>query len=113
MGYENDRLIESLPWARHFARSCTSKLPSHLDRDDLQSAGVLGYLRAASRYDAARGASFRGYCALRIRGAVLDELRRWDWAPRSVHKGLRRVTRITISLTEQLDREPTRMELAK
>jgi RNA polymerase sigma factor FliA len=112
MGYENDRLLESLPWARHFARSCASKLPNHLDHDDLQSAGVLGYLRAASRFDAARGASFRGYCALRIRGAVLDELRRWDWAPRSVHKCQRRITRITSNLTEQLDREPTRLELA-
>src|SRR5271156_5197134 len=112
MGYEYDRLVEFLPWARHFARSCASKLPSHLDRDDLQSAGVLGYLRAASRYDAARGASFRGYCAMRIRGAVLDELRRWDWAPRSVHKCQRRITRITSNLTEQLEREPTRTELA-
>ena len=112
MGYENDRLLEFLPWARHFARSCASKLPSHLDHDDLQSAGVLGYLRAASRYDAARGASFRGYCALRIRGAVIDELRRWDWAPRSVHKNQRRITRITSNLTERLEREPTRTELA-
>jgi RNA polymerase sigma factor for flagellar operon FliA len=112
VGYENDRLLEFLPWARQFARSCASKLPSHLDHDDLQSAGVLGYLRAASRYDAARGASFRGYCALRIRGAVLDELRRWDWAPRSVHKNHRRITRVTSNLTEQLEREPTRVELA-
>jgi len=112
MGYECDRVVEFLPWARHFARTCTAKLPSHLDHDDLQSAGVLGYLRAASRYDAKRGASFRGYCALRIRGAVLDELRRWDWAPRSVHKSQRRITRITSDLTEQLDREPTRLELA-
>jgi RNA polymerase sigma factor FliA len=112
MGYENDRLVEFLPWARRFAHTCTSKLPSHLDHDDLQSAGIIGYLRAASRYDAARGASFRGYCALRIRGAVLDELRRWDWAPRSVHKNQRRITRITSNLTEHLEREPTRVELA-
>jgi RNA polymerase sigma factor for flagellar operon FliA len=112
MGYENDRLLEFLPWARHFARSCASKLPHHLDHDDLQSAGILGYLRAASRYDAARGASFRGYCALRIRGAVLDELRQWDWAPRSVHKSQRRITRITSNLTEHLEREPTGAELA-
>jgi RNA polymerase sigma factor for flagellar operon FliA len=112
MGYENERVLEFLPWARHFARSCASKLPCHLDHDDLQSAGALGYLKAASRYDARRGASFRGYCALRIRGAVLDELRRWDWAPRSVHKCHRRITRITSNLTEQLDREPTKLELA-
>ena len=112
MGYENERVLEFLPWARHFARSCASKLPSHLDHEDLQSAGVLGYLRAASRYDVRRGASFQGYCALRIRGAVLDELRRWDWAPRSVHKCNRRITRITSNLTEELDREPTKLELA-
>ncbi len=104
--------MESLPWARHFARACTSKLPTYLDHADLQSAGILGYLKAASRYDETRGASFRGYCAVRIRGAVLDELRRWDWAPRSVHKNQRRITRITESLTEHLDREPTREELA-
>src|SRR5476651_2299257 len=112
MGYNDVQILESLPWARHFARACASKLPSHLDHDDLQSAGVLGYLRAASRFDASRGASFRGYCALRIRGAVLDELRRWDWAPRSVHKNQRRITRIISNLTENLEREPTRLELA-
>ena len=112
MGYEYERLLDSLAWARHFARSCASNLPNHLDRDDLQSAGVLGYLRAAARFDAARGASFRGYCAVRIRGAVLDELRRWDWAPRSIHKNHRRITRITSSLADNLEREPTRAELA-
>jgi RNA polymerase sigma factor for flagellar operon FliA len=112
MGYNETRILESLPWARHFARACASKLPHHLDHDDLQSAGVLGYLRAASRFDAARGASFRGYCALRIRGAVLDELRRWEWAPRSVHKTHRRILSVTSSLVEQLEREPTRLELA-
>ena len=112
MGYENERLLEFLPWARNFARTCASKLPSPLYHDDLQSAGVVGYLHAAARYDSARGASFRGYCAVRIRGAVLDELRRWDWAPRSVHKNQRRITRITSTLTEQLEREPTHNELA-
>ena len=113
MGYGTDaRTLEFLPWARHFARACTSKLPNHLDHDDLQSAGVLGYLRAATRYDESKGASFRGYCAVRIRGAVLDELRRWDWAPRSVHKDQKRITSITTSLTTQLERDPTPGELA-
>jgi len=113
MGCDSSQLLEFLPWARHFARACASKLPCQVYRDDLQSAGVLGYLRAASRYDARLGASFRGYCAVRIRGAVLDELRRWHWAPRSVHKNHVRITRITTNLTEQLEREPTRLELAE
>jgi len=112
MGYDSERVMQYLPWARGFARACASKLPSHLDRDDLQSAGVLGYLRAASRYDTSKGASFRGFCAVRIRGAVLDELRRWDWAPRSVHKNNRRITSVTARLIEQLEREPTGAELA-
>jgi RNA polymerase sigma factor for flagellar operon FliA len=104
--------MEFLPWAQRFARSCAAKMPSYLDRDDLQSAGVLGFLRAADRYDGEKGASFRGFCAVRIRGAVLDELRKWDWAPRSVHKNYRRITRVTDILTEQLEREPTPKELA-
>jgi len=112
MSYSEERILASLPWAQRFARSCTAKLPAHLNHDDLQSAGVLGYLRAAQRYDISRGASFHGFCAQRIRGAVLDELRRWDWAPRSVHKSHRRITRITARLIEQLDREPTEAELA-
>jgi RNA polymerase sigma factor for flagellar operon FliA len=112
MGYKEERILEFLPWAQRFARSCAARLPSYLDRDDLQSAGVLGFLRAASRYDVNKGASFRGFCAVRIRGAVLDELRRWDWAPRSVHKNHRRITRVTAILIEQLEREPTSVKLA-
>src|SRR5271170_1540420 len=112
MSCADERLLQFLPWARRFARTCTSKLPSYLDHDDLQSAGVLGYLRAASRYDISKGSSFRGFCAVRIRGAVLDELRRWDWAPRSVHKSNRRITRVTAILIEELEREPTGPELA-
>src|SRR5271155_2260413 len=103
MGFENDRLLQFLPWAKHFARACSARLPRHLDHEDLEAAGVLGYLRAASRYNVQRGASFRGYCAARIRGAVLDELRRWDWAPRSVHKNHRRITRVTLDLSGHLE----------
>jgi len=103
MGYKEERILEFLPWAQRFARSCAARLPSYLDRDDLQSAGVLGFLRAASRYDVNKGASFRGFCAVRIRGAVLDELRRWDWAPRSVHKNSNYpLTTSTNSCTMQL-----------
>jgi RNA polymerase sigma factor FliA len=112
MGLEADKILQFLPWARHFARLCSSKLPPHLDHEDLQAAGVLGYLRAASRYQEDRGASFRGYCAVRIRGAVLDEVRRWDWAPRSVYRNNRRITSVTHDLSERLEREPTQHEIA-
>ncbi|MCE0496686.1 MAG: FliA/WhiG family RNA polymerase sigma factor [Methylacidiphilales bacterium] len=107
-----DLLLEFLPWAQGFARVCAAKLSRHLDQDDLQSAGLLGYIRAADRYDVSKGTSFRGFCAVRIRGAMLDELRRWDWAPRSIHKNRRRMRCATSHLTGQLDRKPTNTELA-
>ncbi len=105
--------MEYLPWAQRFARACTANLPSHLDHDNLQGAGVIGYIRAAARYDISKGASFRGFCATRIRGAILDELRRWDWAPRSVLRNHRRISTVTRELAEQLEREPTQIELAE
>ena len=112
MRKEEAIVLQFLPWARNFARLCSATLPPHLDHEDLQAAGVLGYLRAASRYDEDLGASFRGYCAVRIRGAVLDEVRRWDWAPRSVHRNYRRLTTVTSELAERLEREPTLHEIA-
>jgi len=111
--HEEEPVLEGLSWAKRFARTCALRLPAHLDRDDLESAGVLGFIRAAGRYDSDKGASFRGFCAVRIRGAVLDEVRRWDWAPRSVHRNHRRITRVTEALTEELEREPTPDELAR
>ncbi len=108
----DELLVEYLPWAQRFSRACTAKLPTHLDLENLQGAGILGYLRAASRFDVSKGASFRGFCAVRIRGAILDELRRWDWAPRSVHRNQRRITSVTLLLIEKLEREPTDAELA-
>jgi RNA polymerase sigma factor for flagellar operon FliA len=112
MELHEEKVLQFLPWAKHFARLCSAKLPPHLDHEDLQAAAILGYLRAASRYNVARGASFRGYCAARIRGAVLDEVRKWDSAPRSVHRNQRRITRVTAKLSVSLEREPTPHELA-
>jgi RNA polymerase sigma factor for flagellar operon FliA len=109
----SDELLDSLSWASNFARSCAAKFPSYVDRDDLQGAGVLAYINAASRYKSGLGASFRGYCATRIRGAVLDELRRWTWAPRSVLHDQRRIHEAEWALSARLQREPTQAELAR
>ena len=102
----------SLSWASSFARSCAAKFPGYIDRDDLASAGVLAYIQAADRYKSRLGASFRGYCATRIRGAVLDEMRRWTWAPRSVLQNRRRIRDAKRTLGVKLQREPTRQEVA-
>jgi RNA polymerase sigma factor for flagellar operon FliA len=66
-------------------------LPSHVDMDDLQSAGMIGLLNAVRHYKPEVGSPFEAYARLRIRGEVLDELRRMDWVPRSVHVKARKV----------------------
>ena len=66
-------------------------LPASVEVDDLIQAGMLGLLEAASNYAANRGASFETYAGIRIRGAMIDALRKLDWAPRSVHRKARAV----------------------
>ena len=60
------------------------KLPTYIDRDDLRSAGLYGLVQAAHSFSEDRGVPFRHFAALRIRGAIMDDLRRKDWATRSV-----------------------------
>ncbi len=95
-----------LPLVRHVVSRIAIYLPPHVTKDDLVSAGVLGLLDAVNRYDPTRGASLPSYCHLRIRGAVLDELRRLDWVPRSVHEDAKRLERAQEKLAAELGREP-------
>ena len=76
---------------KRIAHHLLARLPSHVDLDDLIQSGMIGLLEAAQKYDASKGASFETYAGIRIRGAMLDEVRRGDWAPRSVHRNARRV----------------------
>lgn len=69
-----------------------SRLPPSVQTDDLIQAGMIGLLEASRNYDARQGASFETYAGIRIRGAMLDEIRRSDWAPRSLHRKVRQVS---------------------
>ena len=88
------------------------RLPSHVNRDDLSSAAMLGLAQAARSRDPDRGASFERHAATRIRGALLDELRDSDWASRSVRSRARRLQQAGEELTGRLGRVPTPAELA-
>lgn len=90
-----------------------NRVPGHVTRADLVSAGMLGLAQAARSFDAERGISFGRYAANRIRGAVLDELRDRDWATRSVRVKARKVEAATEELTNILGRSPTRDEVAR
>jgi RNA polymerase sigma factor FliA len=91
----------------------TTRVPSHVRRDDLVSAGMAGLVLAARHFDPARGVPFERYAATRVRGALIDELRSSDWASRPVRARARAVTSTTDALTAKLGRPPTSDEVAE
>jgi RNA polymerase sigma factor for flagellar operon FliA len=86
------QLIESHgALVKRIAHHLAGRLPSSVSVEDLVQSGMIGLLEAASNFDPGRGASFETFAGIRIRGAMLDEVRRGDWSPRSVHRNARRV----------------------
>src|SRR5689334_23545908 len=90
----------------------SGKVPAHVPREDLMSAGMLALVQAAQGYSPERGTSFFGYASTRIRGAIVDELRGMDWASRSVRRRARQVDEARERLTAQLGRTATDAEVA-
>lgn len=86
------RIMQHAPLVKRIAQHLLNRLPDSVQIDDLIQAGMLGLLEAIKHYDAAQGASFETYAGIRIRGSMLDEVRRSDWTPRSVHKKSRMVS---------------------
>lgn len=103
---------EHLDLVRKMVAQTTARVPAHVSRDDLLSAGMAGLAMAARHFDAARGVPFDRYAATRIRGALIDELRSLDWASRPVRTKARALAVTTESLTGKLGRAPSSTELA-
>lgn len=97
---------------KRIAHHLLARLPSSVQVDDLIQSGVIGLLEAARNYDASKGASFETYAGIRIRGAMIDEVRRGDWVPRSVHRNTRRIQEAMIRLEKRLGREASDQEMA-
>jgi RNA polymerase sigma factor FliA len=109
-----NRLMEHyLPLVKYNADRIHTKLPDEVDVDDLMSAGIFGLMDAIDAFDMGRGVKFETYCAPRIRGAILDELRSMDWVPRLVRSRSSQVDGARKSLVMELGRLPTDEELAK
>lgn len=109
-----DELIEShMPLVGHIVREIMGRVPSHVSRDDLTSAGLTALVLAARAFDAERGVPFDRYAATRIRGALLDELRSVDWASRSVRRRARDLAETRSRLASVLGRTPTVAEVAQ
>jgi len=88
----DQRILDNLPLVKRIAYHLVSRLPSSVQLDDLIQAGMVGLIEAAKHYDPSQGASFETYAGIRIRGAILDEVRHADWSPRSLHRKLRQVS---------------------
>src|SRR5688572_9179211 len=98
---------------RYNAERIHVKLPDEVELDDLMSAGIFGLMDAINAFDLDRGVKFETYCAPRIRGAILDELRSMDWVPRLVRSRAHKMDNATKQLEVELGRSPTNDELAK
>ncbi|MFH1614120.1 MAG: FliA/WhiG family RNA polymerase sigma factor [Planctomycetota bacterium] len=109
-----NRLMEHyLPLVKYTAERIYSKLPDKVELDDLISAGIFGLMDAIDAYDPHRGVKFETYCAPRVRGAILDELRNMDWVPRLVRARAHQLERATRVLAAHLGRLPTDKETAR
>ncbi len=100
------------PMVRYIATRKLRELPAHCDLDDLSSAGLVALLEAIDRFDPAKGASFEQYAWTRVAGALVDELRKQDWASRSVRREGRRIERARDTFFARHGVTPTEAELA-
>jgi RNA polymerase sigma factor for flagellar operon FliA len=98
---------------KRIAYHLAGRLPASVEVDDLIQAGMLGLLEAAANYSEGRGASFETYAGIRIRGAMLDGLRKLDWAPRSVHRKARAVAKAIREIESEIGREARDVEVAE
>jgi RNA polymerase sigma factor for flagellar operon FliA len=110
---ESRRLVEqNLPLVEHITNRVAASFPRHIDRDELSRAGMLGLVEAAARFDPERG-RFATFAGRRIEGAILDEIRRRTWAPRSVRGRAQHLAQLEDELAQVLGRQPTGAELAQ
>jgi RNA polymerase sigma factor for flagellar operon FliA len=110
---DRDRLIDQyLPLADFVAGQVAKGLTKHVDIGDIQSYAALGLIDAIERFDPSMGYKFETYAVIRIRGMIIDELRAYDWVPRSVRDKSKAIDRAKVELTERLNRFPLDREVA-
>jgi RNA polymerase sigma factor for flagellar operon FliA len=109
----DELILEHLPQIKYIAQRISTKLPSHVELNDLVSAGILGLLDAIEKFDPNRGVKFKTYAELRIKGAILDSLRNLDWAPRSLRKKSKDLERVYRELEQRLGRPATEKEVCE
>jgi RNA polymerase sigma factor for flagellar operon FliA len=100
------------PLVKRIAYHLLARLPDTILVEDLIQSGMLGLLEASSNYSDTQGASFSTYAGIRIRGAMLDDVRRTDWTPRSVHRKARQITKVMHQIEQETGRDARDTEIA-
>lgn len=109
----DDLVTRYAPLVKRIAHHMLARLPASVLVEDLIQAGLVGLLEAARNYDISKGASFETYAGIRIRGAMIDDVRRGDWAPRSVHRNARRVAEAIRAVETRAGRDAADYEVAR
>lgn len=107
-----DMVEKYAPLVKRIAYHLMGRLPPSVQADDLIQSGMIGLLEAARNYDETQGASFETYAGIRIRGAMLDEIRKNDWVPRSVHKKSRMLAEVVREIENRTGRDARDSEIA-
>ncbi len=110
---QSDLVTTHAPLVKRIAYHLMSRLPASVQVDDLIQAGMIGLLEASRNYDATQGASFETYAGIRIRGSMLDEIRKGDWAPRSLHRKVREISRAVHEIEAEFGRDARDAEVAE
>ena len=110
---QNEQIAAHLPLVKRIALHLLARLPSSVELDDLQQAGLLGLLSAVRSYSPDQGASFETYAGIRIKGAMLDELRKLSWAPRSVHEKARKMAQAVRDVESRNNGQASDAEIAE
>ena len=106
-------ILEHVGLVKYIVGRVAVRLPDSVDREDLESAGIVGLIKAADRYEPCRGTKFATYASAVIRGEVMELLRSRDWAPRSVRRRYRELEGAVAQLQRQLGRQPTEEEICR
>ena len=110
---ENALVVRHGNLVRRIAHHLAARLPARVDVDDLVQAGMLGLTQAAHHFRAGQGVPFEAFAAIRIRGSMIDEIRRGDWAPRSVHRRARAAAEALRSIEQATGHEAAAPDVAR
>lgn len=109
----SDKVQQYVPLVHRIAHHLSARLPANIQLEDLIQSGLVGLLDALKNYDPSKGASFETYAGIRIRGAMIDDMRKGDWVPRSVHRNARKISSAIETLEKRIGRDASDVEIAE